>query len=144
MVCIYPIHLKSDLALAHSDTVKYFIADRKKGFYLCFLAVLTFIYLICSLRTNLIFVLIFVTLDTGLWLLVGFYWRLAVGDVQMANKLQYAAGALTFTFCMLGWYLLLSIMLQTLEFPFNLPVFDLSQHFPSAANWRKNESVQNV
>lgn len=114
------------------------------GFYLLFVGVVTFIYFICSFRTNLIFVLIFLTLDIALFLLVGFYWKLAVGDIAAANSLQYAAGALTFTFCAFGWYLLIAILLQTLEFPFSLPVFDLSQKFPSKANWRRKSEAEMV
>jgi len=111
------------------------------GFYLCFLGVLTFIYFLCSFRTNLVFLLIFLTLDIALWLLVGTYWRLAEGDTYVAGKLQYAAGAFTFTFCIFGWYLLIAILLQTLEFPFSLPVIDLSTYIPTEANWRKKGDV---
>lgn len=107
------------------------------GFYLCFLAVLTFIYIFISLRTNLVLFLIFVTLDVALWLLVGDYWKLAEGDTVMALKLQHAAGALTFTFCMFGWYLLISLLLASLDFPFVLPVFDLSTRIPSATVMKK-------
>ncbi len=107
------------------------------GFYLCFLALLTFIYLFLSIRTNLVFFMIFLTLDIALWLLVGTYWKLAEGDTATALKLQYAAGAFTFTFCMFGWYLLIAILLVTLDFPFGLPVFDLSTRIPSASD-KKN------
>ena len=31
----------------------------------------------------------------------------------------------------IGWYLLLALMLTTVDFPFNLPVFDLSHVVPS-------------
>lgn len=114
------------------------------GFYLLFVGVLTFLYFICSLRTNLIFVIIFLTLDIALFLLVGFYWKAAEGDMAVANNLQVAAGAFTFTFCVFGWYLLTSILLQTLEFPFSLPVFDLSARFPGKANWRRKSEAEMV
>lgn len=107
------------------------------GFYLCFLSLLTFIYLICSLRTNLIFVMIFLALDTALWLLTGEYWKLAEGDTYTAGKLQVAAGAFTFTFCIFGWYLLTSILLQSLEFPIALPVFDLSKYIVAKRKSKK-------
>lgn len=42
-----------------------------------------------------------------------------------------AAGAFVFTFCMSGWYLWFSLILEALDFPFILPLGDLSQRFPS-------------
>lgn len=77
--------------------------------------------------------MIFLTLDIALWLLAATYWKLAVGETALALKLQYVAGAFTFTFCMFGWYLLIAILLVTLDFPFGLPVFDLSTRIPSAS-----------
>lgn len=39
----------------------------------------------------------------------------------------------------LGWYLLLALMLTTVDFPLNLPVFDLSHIVPSATDLRKRK-----
>lgn len=86
----------------------------------------------------MIFFLIFVALDVALFLLVGTYWKLAKGETAIALKLQYAAGVFTFIFCMFGWYLLISILLVTLDFPFGLPVVDLSTRIPSASDRKKS------
>ena len=38
-------------------------------------------------------------------------------------------GACVFVFCVLGWYLLFAQLLQSVEFPLNLPVGDLSKYW---------------
>jgi hypothetical protein len=40
----------------------------------------------------------------------------------------------------IGWYLLLALMLTTVDFPLNLPVGDLSQVVPSGTSLRKKRS----
>lgn len=42
-----------------------------------------------------------------------------------------AAGAFVFTFCMSGWYVWFSLILSALDFPFTIPLGDLSKRFPS-------------
>jgi len=104
------------------------------GFFLVFMGVLCFIYLICSLRTNVVFVVIFFTLVIAFSLLSGAYWQLAnaYGDgnnaatIALAGRLQKAAGAFTFVTCMAGWWIFFAIMLAALDFPFQIPVGDLS------------------
>ena len=105
------------------------------GFFLVFMGVLCFIYLICSLRTNVVFVVIFFTLVCAFGLLAGSYWQnaLAIGDpkghpnaAHLAGRLQIAAGAFTFVTSMAGWWIFFAIMLASLDFPFQIPVGDLS------------------
>lgn len=104
------------------------------GFFLVFMGVLCFIYLICSLRTNIVFVVIFFTLVIAFGLLSGAYWQLAnaYGDgmnadkIALAHRLQVAAGAFTFVTSMAGWWIFFAIMLAALDFPFQIPVGDLS------------------
>ena len=47
-----------------------------------------FTFFIFTLRTNLVFALIFFFVDVGVWLLTAAYWRVAGGDFDMAMKLQ--------------------------------------------------------
>jgi uncharacterized protein len=47
------------------------------GFFTLFMAVLSFVFLICSLRTNICFFIIFLTLSLVFGLLTGAYWALA-------------------------------------------------------------------
>lgn len=48
------------------------------AFFLLFMGLLCFIYLICSLRTNIAFVVIFLTLVCGFACLAAAYWNLAL------------------------------------------------------------------
>jgi succinate-acetate transporter protein len=60
------------------------------GFFLLAMAILSIIYLICSLRTNVAFVIIFLTLVPALFLLVGAFWVWAedyTANTALAQKL---------------------------------------------------------
>lgn len=69
---------------------------------------------------------IFFFIVIALNLLAASYWVKAEGNIELAGRIQEAGGVFTFVFCLLGWYLELSLMLLSMDFPFELPVFDLS------------------
>ncbi|KAL9098997.1 MAG: hypothetical protein Q9163_005441 [Psora crenata] len=96
------------------------------GFFLLFMGLMSLIYLICSLRTNLVFVAIFFGLLMTFVVLTGSYWHLALGHAEMAQKLQVAAGAFGFLAVMAGWWIFFAQMLASVEFPFEIPVGDIS------------------
>jgi uncharacterized protein len=85
------------------------------------MGVLCFIYMICSLRTNIVFFLIFFTLVPAFGCLAGAFWQTANGNAALAGQLQIAAGAITFVTDMCGWWIFAAIMLAALDFPFQLP-----------------------
>lgn len=97
------------------------------AFFLVFMGILCFIYFILSLRTNVVFALIFLTLIPAFMCLAAAYWQLAdaYGNGRAApassNTLLVAAGALTFVTDMCGWWIFFAIMLAALDFPFQLP-----------------------
>lgn len=96
--------------------------------------------MILSIRTNLVFFLIFTTLVPAFGLLAAAYWSLAKGTAAAAasaNTYIIAAGALTFVTDMLGWYIFFAIMLASLDFPFSLPVVDLSRFVKGASDKAK-------
>jgi hypothetical protein len=82
---------------------------------------LCFIYMICALRTNIVFVGIFLFLVPAFGCLAGAYWHLAKGNVSTAQTLLIAAGACCFVVCALGWWIFFAILLASLDFPFQLP-----------------------
>lgn len=110
------------------------------GFFLVFMGVLCMIYLVCSLRTNVVFVVIFFTLVCAFGCLSGAYWQLAhayaatargdtaaaASHAAMAGRCQIAGGAFCFVTSMAGWWIFFAIMLASLDFPFQIPVGDLS------------------
>ncbi|KAL4862133.1 hypothetical protein BDV12DRAFT_203351 [Aspergillus spectabilis] len=97
------------------------------GFYYISLALLTFIYLLCSIRTN-------ICLFTALFLLVitfsligGSYFQLANGAEELAERLLVVAGAFNFALCIPIWHIFLVQILEAVDFPISLPVGDLSR-----------------
>ncbi|KAK3176789.1 hypothetical protein OEA41_008114 [Lepraria neglecta] len=97
------------------------------GFFLLFMGLLSLIYLICALRTNLAFVAIFFGLLMTFVVLTASYWHFAAGHLVMAQKLQVAAGAFGFMAVMAGWWIFFAQMLASVDFPYEIPVGDISR-----------------
>ena len=64
------------------------ISNRNIGFLLLFMGVLCLVFLICSLRTNIVYVVVFATLVAAFGLLTGEHFQLAVGNTDLAASLQ--------------------------------------------------------
>ncbi|THV96766.1 GPR1/FUN34/YaaH-class plasma membrane protein-like protein [Aureobasidium pullulans] len=119
------------------------------GFFLVFMGMLCLLYFICSLRTNVVFAMIFFTLVLAFGCLTGAYWNLAIAygnpatsaaraaHAATATRCLVAAGALTFVTDMCGWWIFFAIMLAALDFPFQLPVGDLSTFIKGASDRKK-------
>lgn len=61
-----------------------------EGFFLLAMTILSIIYLICALRTNFVFVVIFATLVPALLCLLGAFWAWAddyTGNTLLAQRL---------------------------------------------------------
>jgi len=95
--------------------------SRLTGFFLLWMGFLCLIYMICALRTNVVFVLIFAALVPAFGLLTAAYWSLAQGKTAAAETYQIAAGALCFFVDACGWWIFFAILLASLDFPFQLP-----------------------
>ncbi|GAA6008425.1 hypothetical protein JCM11491_004471 [Sporobolomyces phaffii] len=96
------------------------------GMYLVFWSVLNLIYTIASLRTNVVFVLLFSFLEVAFCLLSSLYVKLALGHTSMLEGITKAAGAFSFLCCCMGWYLLVVLVFDSTGMPIRLPVGDLS------------------
>lgn len=97
------------------------------GFYPVAMAILSFCYLIGSLRTNLVFFLIFVAATIGFCLAGAGFFALAEGEVTYGTNLVVGTGACFFAAAVFGWYLLLAAVIEMQEIPiFSLPLVDLS------------------
>jgi succinate-acetate transporter protein len=121
------------------------------AFFLLFMGLLSLIFLICSLRTNVVFVIIFLTLVPAFGCLAGAYWQLgnsfaaaaredmatAASAASLAGRLQIAGGACAFVTSMAGWWIFFAIMLAALDFPFQIPVGDLSTMIKGASERAK-------
>jgi succinate-acetate transporter protein len=107
------------------------------AFYLVWWAVVVLTYLVVSLRTNLCFFGIFLGVFLDLATLSSAYFYLAEGNVEMYERLEKTAGACGFVTCIIGFYLLWSLMLDSLDFPFSLPIGDLSNFIKPKSLRRK-------
>jgi hypothetical protein len=99
------------------------------AFYAVFMGALSFVYLICSLRTNIVFVGIFAAATLGFSLAAAAFWITAEGLTTIGARCLVGTGGCFFAAAMFGWYLLCVIMFATLDLPFGLarlPVMDLS------------------
>jgi len=92
--------------------------------YLTGWGIVILIYLLASLRTNMVFVFVFLVLDIGVWLLSAAYFRLSQGG--NAASLLVASGAFNFATCCGTWYLILVNVFASTGMPIKLPVGDLS------------------
>ncbi|KAF1948495.1 GPR1/FUN34/YaaH-class plasma membrane protein-like protein [Byssothecium circinans] len=111
------------------------------AFFLLSMALLSFIFFVCSLRTNVCFAAIFFFLVLTFCMLTAAYLQLNNRNEDMAASLLKAGGAFGFVTCIFGWWIFVAIMLASLDFPFALPVGDLSR-FIKAASERDAEKNQ--
>ena len=115
------------------------------------MGLLSLIYLICALRTNIVFVTIFFGLFMTFVLLAGSYWHLAMSHTAIGAKLQIASGSFAFLACLAGWYvdsrirdvqhantrtrwILFAQMLASVDFPYQIPVGDISHLIQSGTS----------
>jgi len=103
------------------------------AFFMVYMGLLCLIYLICSVRTNLVFFCIFLGLVFTFGFLAGSYWQAANGNASLSLTLQKGGGGCAFFVCLCGWYILFVQMLAALDFPWNLPVGDLSGFIKGAS-----------
>lgn len=103
------------------------------------MAVLCLVYLVCSLRTNIVFVTIFLSVVIGFSLIAATYFNLSLGNASVANRCLVGAGAAFFVTSCAGWWIFFAIMLAALDFPFQIPVGDLSTTIKSGTERRKEK-----
>lgn len=102
------------------------------AFFQVYMGILCFVYMIISVRTNLVFFLIFLLLIPAFGCLAAYFFGHGANPTLLV-----AAGGLTFVICLLGWYLFFVQLLAAVDFPLNLPVGDLSR-FVKGASEKKN------
>lgn len=68
------------------------------AFFLLSMSLLCFIYLLCSVRTNVILVFVFICLVIGFGFLAGAYWQIGNGRIALAGKLQIVSSLFSLSF----------------------------------------------
>ncbi|KAK9461672.1 GPR1/FUN34/yaaH family-domain-containing protein [Lipomyces oligophaga] len=99
------------------------------AFYLLFWSIAVAVLLLCSLRTNVAFVSLFFCLQLCLLFLTGAYFCLANGQAVVGTRLVKAGGGCALACGLVGFYIYFVLMLLAVDFPFLLPVGDLSHVF---------------
>ncbi|KAK3675769.1 hypothetical protein LTR78_004410 [Recurvomyces mirabilis] len=91
------------------------------------MALLSFIYLIGSLRTNIVFLLIFVVATIGFSMAAAGFFSLALANNAYGEQMIIGTGACFFAAAVFGWYLTLAAIIEIQEVPIpSLPLVDLS------------------
>ncbi|KAF5239231.1 hypothetical protein FANTH_10033 [Fusarium anthophilum] len=111
------------IAEGYSNTREY---SESLGVFFCVWASLFFLFLIASLKTNLVFVWIFITVDATAWCLAGSNFAAGAGNAALALRLAKAGGGLLFACASAGWYLLLVQLMEGVGYKLKLPVGILS------------------
>ncbi|KAF5861719.1 hypothetical protein ETB97_012671 [Aspergillus alliaceus] len=96
------------------------------GFYYVALAMISFVYTICSIRTNICLFTALFLLVIGFSLFAATYFQLALGEATLAARLQYTAGGFTLALVIPIWHIFIAQMLEAVDFPIAIPVGDLS------------------
>ncbi|KAJ5610851.1 hypothetical protein N7510_007570 [Penicillium lagena] len=96
------------------------------GLYYVILSVVTFVYLICSIRTNAALFIALFLLVIAFALYAGMYFQIALGNAAQAATLQQYAGGFNFALCLPIWHIFVAQILEAVDFPISLPVGDLS------------------
>ncbi|KAF7905499.1 uncharacterized protein EAF01_006020 [Botrytis porri] len=101
-----------------------------QGNYAVVMALVCFVFLCASLRTNVPFVIVFFTLIFVFGFFAGGYYQLgynpsAAGLENAANKFKIAGG-FGFVTIIMGWYLAIITSCASTGVPCPLPIFDLS------------------
>jgi hypothetical protein len=66
------------------------------GFFFMVMSLLTFFYVVASLRTNVVFFLVFLFIDLAFLMLTACYWTLAQGMTVLGNNLQIVGAPFSF------------------------------------------------
>lgn len=91
------------------------------------MCILSFIFLVGSLRTNLVFVFIFIFATIGFGLGAGAFFHLSRGNIVVGTRLATGLGACFFATGVLGFYFLLALVVAIMELPIpDIPVGDMS------------------
>ncbi|KAH7185096.1 uncharacterized protein B0J16DRAFT_124507 [Fusarium flagelliforme] len=96
------------------------------SFFLVAMAILCSVYSIASIRTNIALFTVLVLLVPCFGCLSASFFALAQGSAGLAVKYQHVGAGLLLAVTFIGWYMLTSMLLLSVDFPVILPLGDLS------------------
>ncbi|KAK0747204.1 GPR1/FUN34/yaaH family-domain-containing protein [Schizothecium vesticola] len=96
------------------------------GFFYLFVGFLSFVFFICSLRTNICLVILFLAYTIAFPLLAAAEWTHAQGQMALSKRLMVGGGAACFVVSLCSWWAMIGGLLESVNFPISLPMGDLS------------------
>ncbi|KAJ5059507.1 GPR1/FUN34/yaaH family-domain-containing protein [Bipolaris maydis] len=120
------------IVAAYGDNVKEL--NNALGFFMISQTVFTLAFLVASLPTNLVYIIIFFTVELGFLLVAASYFAIADGHARASSALKKGGGAFCFLSGLTGWYLEFALLLK--DSIVELPLGDTSRFF---AKSRKTE-----
>ncbi|KZV94847.1 hypothetical protein EXIGLDRAFT_834682 [Exidia glandulosa HHB12029] len=96
------------------------------GLYFLTWGILCALYTVVALRTNVPFVIVFLSLTISFPLVAAGYFQTGMGNTDAASRLFVAGGVFAFVVSVAGFYIDVHLLLAAVDFPFNIPIFDLS------------------
>ncbi|KAF7551726.1 hypothetical protein G7046_g7635 [Stylonectria norvegica] len=97
------------------------------GFFVILWTVFVLGFLIASLPTNIVYILIFLLVDLGFLFVGASYFALADGHDAAGKNLKITGGVFCFLAGLVGWYLTFALLIK--DSLFELPMGDTSQYF---------------
>lgn len=101
------------------------------GFFYLFIGLLSILFLICSIRTNFVLVVLFLAYSIAFPVLAAADWQRARHNLDSTHTLEVIAGACCFVVSLCGWYSLAASLFDSVSMPLSLPMGDLSRMFPA-------------
>ncbi|GKU08144.1 unnamed protein product [Fusarium langsethiae] len=96
------------------------------AFFLVAMAILAFVYCVASIRTNVCLFTILALLIPCFSCLSASFFAVAQGNSSRALQYQHVGAGILLAVTCIGWYMLTSILLLSVDFPVMLPLGDLS------------------
>lgn len=106
------------------------------------MGLLSFVFLLGSLGTNICFVILFVAYSIAFPLLTGADWAKAQGKYAIAHRCEVGAGAACFVVSAMGWWVLASQVLDSVDSPLRLPIGDLSSLMKKRGSVVSEEDIE--
>ncbi|EAT91761.2 hypothetical protein SNOG_00266 [Parastagonospora nodorum SN15] len=97
------------------------------GFFMTMWTIFTLVFLVASLPTNLVYILIFFFVELGFLLISASYFAVADGHPAASVNLKKGGGAFCFLAGLTGWYLTFALLLN--DSIVELPLGDTSRYF---------------
>lgn len=95
---------------------------------------------VCALRVNVALATILLFLVCAYGVLTGAFFAASMAKESAAATLQLTGGALLFIASMVAWWLFASLMMEAIDFPVQIPVFDLSHVIKGRSQMMKAKS----